>query len=53
MVYRTPDGIALLEFSGPEITVSRYPNLAAFADAMKVKHDGLVTRAEAVSRLES
>jgi hypothetical protein len=51
MVYGTPSGIAAVEFFGEEAKVTCYPDTAAFADAMKVKHAVLVTRVAAIERL--
>jgi hypothetical protein len=51
MVYGTPNGIAVVEFSEEDAKVTSYPDAAAFAEAMKVKHANLVTRAAAMRRL--
>jgi hypothetical protein len=45
MIYGTPRGIAVLEFSGDDVTSTTYPGVRAFTDAMKVKDPGLVMRA--------
>jgi hypothetical protein len=51
MVYHTPTGIAQLQFSGEDVLITTYPDAAAFAEAMKGKHAGLVTRVAAMIRL--
>jgi hypothetical protein len=51
MVYRTPGGIAVLQFSGDGLDITTYPDAVTFSEAMKVKHPRLVTRAVTTSRL--
>jgi hypothetical protein len=51
MVYATPGGVAVLQFSGDDLDITTYPDAVTFSEALKVKHPGLLTRAVTMSRL--